>query len=84
MNGRIIPVILEEGMGISRNWATLPTFLAFYVYPQNCCGAGGCVIYQATALQWVYNEVQGLLEVNFSTILDPVGPEPLYTLIVIQ
>ena len=82
MNGRIIPVILEEGMGISRNWATLPTFLAFYVYPQK--GAGGYVIYQATALQWVYNEVQGLLEVNFSTILDPVGPEPLYTLIVIQ
>ena len=31
-----------------------------------------------------YNEAQGLLEVGSSTILDPVDPEPLYTLTVIQ
>ena len=32
-----------EGAGISRNWTTA-YFLSFYGQPQNCHGAGGCVI----------------------------------------
>ena len=39
-----------EGEGISRNWVTTQ-FLTFYGQPQNCHGAGGCVIQLADVLQ---------------------------------
>ena len=42
---------LGEGVEISRNWATAH-FLAFHGWPQNCHGAGGCVI----QLLMYYNE----------------------------
>ena len=63
ISGRIIPAILGEGAGLSRNWATTH-FLPFYGWPQNCHGACGCVIHLADVLQWVYNEAQGLVEVS--------------------
>ena len=39
----------------------------------NCYDAGGCVIQHANELKWAHNEVQGLPEVKYSTILGLVG-----------
>ena len=40
---------------ISRNWTTTH-FLAYHGWPQNCHGAGGCVIWYANVLQRAYIE----------------------------
>ena len=69
MSGRIIPAISEERAGISKNWA-IAHVLAFDSWPQNCHGAGGCVILLADVSWKAYTEAQGLVEVDLLAILN--------------
>ena len=69
MSGRIIPAISEERAGISKNWA-IAHILAFDSWPQNCHGAGGCVILLADVSWKAYTEAQGLVEVDLLAILN--------------
>ena len=79
MRGRIIPVVRGKGhMGPSRNWAP-PTTWPFTVSLKTAMALlGGYVIEPADVLQRPYNEAEGLLEVESSVILDPVGSNQLY------
>ena len=63
MTGRIIPTILEKGQRF-RNWTTAH-FLTFYVQPQNCHGAGVCVI----QIPMCYNEHIMKLKVHWKSNL---------------
>ena len=66
---------LGEGAGIPRNWATTH-FLAFYGWPQNCHGTGGCV----TQLMLIYyNEHIMRLKVPWKSNLPPSRTQSVLT-----
>ena len=71
MNGRIIPTILRKGQGFP-DIGSLPTFCPFMVRLRTVMEPVVCHL-EASIVQWTRNETSGPLEVESSTIWDPVG-----------
>ena len=81
MSGRIIPIVLEEGQGFP---GIEPLCTCFAHLLLELSGYLWVCHLDANVLLWAYDEAQGPLEVEYSTILDQVSSNQFYVILILK